>query len=128
MSNPISPPPVTEGGRGDLPAYISNGLVGLRILDVPLLPGVVLVSGFSGLDPVVEVEAGAEAPYPLAGDIGLDKVLLTTSPHQAEFVEQAYDFSNGELRTRFRFHADSKTAHVEVLTFCSQKQQVAVAR
>jgi trehalose/maltose hydrolase-like predicted phosphorylase len=126
MSKPISPPPVTHGGRGDLPAYISNGLVGLRILDIPLLPGVVLVSGFSGLDPVVEVEAGAEAPYPIAGDIGLDNVWLTTSPHQAEFVEQAYDFSNGELRTRFRFRADSKTAHVEVLTFCSRKQPTLV--
>jgi trehalose/maltose hydrolase-like predicted phosphorylase len=123
---PLSPPPVTESGRGDLPAYLSNGLIGLRVLDIPLLPGVVLVSGFTGLDPVVEVEAGAEAPYPLAGDIGLDKVWLTTSPHQAEFVDQRYDFSNGELRTRFRFHEDSRTASIEVLTFCSQKQPTLV--
>jgi hypothetical protein len=126
VSTPLSPPPVTSGGRGDLPAYLSNGVVGLRVLDIPLLPGVVLVSGFTGLDPVVEVEAGAEAPYPLSGDIGLGKVWLTSSPHQAEFVDQRYDFSNGELTTRFRFRAGSTTAHVEVLTFCSQKQPALV--
>ena len=126
MSTPLSPPPVTSGARADLPAYLSNGVVGLRVLDVPLLPGVVLVSGFTGLDPLVEVEAGAEAPYPLAGDIGLGKVWLTSSPHQAEFVDQRYDFSNGELTTRFRFRAGSTTAHVEVLTFCSQKQPTLV--
>jgi hypothetical protein len=126
MSTPLSPPPVSDGGRGDLPAYLSNGLIGLRVVDIPLLPGVVLVNGFAGLDPVAEVEAGAEAPYPLAGDIGIDKVFLTTSPHHAEFVDQRYDFSNGELRTRFRFHADSKTANVDVLTFCSRKQPTLV--
>ena len=68
MSTPISPPPVTQGGPGDLPAYVSNGLIGLRVLEIPLLPGVILVNGFSGLHPVVQVEAAAQAPFPLAGD------------------------------------------------------------
>ena len=126
MSTPISPPPVTQGGRGDLPAYVSNGLIGLRVLEIPLLPGVVLVNGFSGLHPVVQVEAAAQAPFPLAGDIGLDNVWLKTSSHQAEFVDQRYDFATGELSTRFRFRAGETTASVDVLTFCSKKQPTIV--
>jgi protein-glucosylgalactosylhydroxylysine glucosidase len=126
MSTPISPPPVTTSGRDELPPYISNGLIGMRVLDIPLLPGVVLVNGFSGLDPVVQVEGAAEAPYPLAGDLALDNVWLTSTSQQAEFLDQRYDFSVGELHTRFRFSAGGKSARVEVLTFCSQKQPTIV--
>lgn len=71
---------------------------------------------------MVQVEAAAQAPFPLAGDIGLDNVWLKTSAHQAEFVDQRYDFATGELRTRFRFKAGATTASVDVLTFCSKKQ------
>ncbi|MFL5775833.1 MAG: glycoside hydrolase family 65 protein [Chloroflexota bacterium] len=122
MSTPISPPPVTESGRDELPAYVSNGLVGIRLIDIPLLPGVVLISGYTGLHPVVQVEAAAQAPYPIGGDIGLNHVWLRSTPQQAEFVEQRYDFSVGELHTRFRYSAGGATALVDVLTFCSQKQ------
>ena len=126
MSTPISPPPVTKGGRGDLPAYLSNGLVGIRVLDIPLLPGVVLVNGFSGLHPTAQVESTAQAPYPLAGDIAIDGVWLGAAPNQSNFVDQRYDFSNGELTTRFTYTARGMTADVEVLTFCSQKQPTLV--
>jgi trehalose/maltose hydrolase-like predicted phosphorylase len=126
VSTPISPPAVTEGGRDELPAFISNGLIGVRVLDIPLLAGVVLVSGYTGLHPVVQVDSAAEAPYPVAGDIAIDDVWLRTSPHQAAFVDQRYDFSNGELRTRFTFAANDTTAHLDVLTFCSQKRPTLV--
>jgi trehalose/maltose hydrolase-like predicted phosphorylase len=128
MSEPLSPAPVTAGGTGDLPAYLSNGLIGLRVLDVPLLPGIVLVNGFAGMDPGVQVEAAASAPYPIAGDLALDGVWLRNGPHQASFVDQRYDFSNGELTTRFRYDAAGRTAHVEVLTFCSRSQPTIVAQ
>src|SRR5215211_3149514 len=128
MSAPLSPPPVTRSGTGDLPAYVSNGLVGLRVLDIPLQPGVVLVSGYTGMHPEVQVDAAANAPYPLAGDIGVNGSWLQTAAHQAEFVDQRYDFSNGELTTRFRFRAAEATAEVEVLTFCSQKQPTIVCQ
>ena len=88
MSTPLSPDPVTTTGVDELPAYLSNGLIGLRVLDIPLLTGVVLVNGYSGRHPVVQVESAAQAPYPIAGDIGLDGVWLSTSPQQAEFVDQ----------------------------------------
>ena len=105
MSMPLSPAPVTTTARDELPAYVSNGLVGLRVLDIPLFPGFVLVSGFAGLHPAVQVQAAAQAPYPVAGDIGLNGVWLTTSAQQAEFIDQRYDFGIGELTTRFRFRA-----------------------
>ena len=33
---PISPPPATGALAEDLPAYVSNGVIGLRVRDVPL--------------------------------------------------------------------------------------------
>jgi hypothetical protein len=35
-------------------------------------------------------------------------------------LEQSYDFSTGELTTRFQFPVGSNVAKVEVLTFCSR--------
>jgi protein-glucosylgalactosylhydroxylysine glucosidase len=128
MASPISPPPATEAGRPELPAYVSNGLIGLRVLDVPLLPGVCVVSGASGIHPVIDIEAAANPPYPLAGDIRLDRVWLSLAPHLAEFVDQAYDFSCGELTTRFVFRANGVTANVSVLTFCSRADPTVVAQ
>jgi protein-glucosylgalactosylhydroxylysine glucosidase len=126
MSTPINPPAVKASGQGDLPAYVSNGLVGLRVTDIPLLPGYVMVSGLTGQHPVVEVEAAAQAPYPVAGDIGLNGVFMTTVPHQARFIDQAYDFSNGELTTRFAFEAGGMAAQVEVMTVCSRQEPTLV--
>src|SRR3979409_2173794 len=120
MSGPISPPTVVEAGKPELPAYIASGCIGIRVLDIPLLPGIVMVNGFAGLHPTVEVEAAAQAPYPLAGDICIDRVWLTTAPHLAEFVDQSYDFASGELTTHFLFRANGVTASVTVLTFCSR--------
>jgi trehalose/maltose hydrolase-like predicted phosphorylase len=126
MSRPSNPPAATRGGADELPAYVSNGFVGLRVLDIPLLPGMVMVSGFAGLHSMVEVEAAAEAPYLVAGDILLNGVRLSDQPQLAEFVEQRYDFSNGELTTSFRFHAGGAVASVEVLTFCSRERPTLV--
>jgi hypothetical protein len=122
MSEPLSPPPVTDFEPRELPAYVSNGCIGLRVLDLPLLPGICMVSGFAGIHPSAGVEGGAEAPYPLAGDIGVDGAWLTTSPDLAEFVEQVHDFSTGELTTRFRFRAGEITVDAEAITFCSRAE------
>jgi hypothetical protein len=126
MSTPISPPPVKNSGAHELPPFVSNGLIGLRVLDVPLLPGVVLLNGYTGLHPSTLIEAAAQAPYPVAGDIRVDKVWLTTSPQLAEFVDQRYDFSTGELTTRFTFSTQGTVIRAEILTFCSRKQPTLV--
>lgn len=128
MSHPSSPPPVTQTGVDDLPAYVSNGLVGLRVLDIPLLPGVVMVSGFAGLHSEVEVEGSAEAPYPIGGDIAINGLRLSWQPNLAQFRGQSYDFSNGELTTRFAFTVGDVTANVEVLTFCSRERPTIVCQ
>ena len=36
---------------GDLPAYVSNGLIGLRVREMPLRSGMALVSGVVGEHP-----------------------------------------------------------------------------
>src|SRR5512132_3162530 len=114
MSQPISPAPVTRAGGDDLPAYVSNGMIGLRVLDIPLLPGMMLVNGFAGLDPSVQVEAAAATPYAIGGDMALNGSWLRLVPHLATFVDQRYDFASGELTTRFTFGAAGTTARVEV--------------
>ena len=47
----MSPAPAIGGGRFELPAYLSNGIVGLRVGEVPFVHGFAMVSGVSGEDP-----------------------------------------------------------------------------
>jgi trehalose/maltose hydrolase-like predicted phosphorylase len=128
MSSPISPPPVLGNGQRDLPAYVANGLIGLRIRDMPLAAGMALVSGYTGQHHERLIEAAAVAPYPIAGDLALDGVWLSDVPHQVTELEQAYDFSAGELTTRFTFRAAERAANVEVLTFCSRQSPTLVCQ
>ena len=80
MDGPISPPPVAGSAGNELPAYMSNGVVGLKVRDNPLNPGMALLSGFSGEHPERKIEAAAFAPYPLAGDICLEGVWMSDTP------------------------------------------------
>ena len=82
MSDPLSPDPVRSRGGRDLPAYVSNGLVGLRVRDVPLVAGMALVSGFAGEHSERRIEAATIAPCPLAGDVAINGVWLSDAPHQ----------------------------------------------
>jgi hypothetical protein len=54
---------------GALPAYLSNGVIGLRVGQLPLSSSVAMISGFAGVDPQTGVESFAPAPYPVAGDV-----------------------------------------------------------
>ena len=63
-SDPISPPPVSGGGRFELPAYLSNGIVGLRVSEVALTGGIAMVSGFCGEDPVNRSKPRYRRPIP----------------------------------------------------------------
>ncbi len=120
MTKPINPPPATGSGRRELPAYVSNGVIGLRVRDMPLASGMALLSGYSGEHYERRIEAAAVAPYPIAADLALDGVWLSDVPHQVGDLEQAYDFANGELTTRFTFSAEGRIAKLEVLTFCAR--------
>lgn len=127
-SAPLNPPIVKGSGRQELPAYLSNGVVGLRVRDNPLLAGMALLCGFSGLHPVRKIEAAAVAPYPLAGNVALNGVWLSDQPHQVTVLDQAYDFSNGELTSRLTFEAQGVRADIEVLTFCCRHQPTLVVQ
>ena len=84
------------------------------------LDGLSILNGFAGVDPATGVEAFARVPYPLAGDLAVDDLLLSDIAPMAVLEEQAYDFSCGELRTRFHFDSGRVRASVEVTTFCSR--------
>lgn len=61
---PISPRQAKGALAGEMPAYVSNGLSGLRILDLPLAAGMAIVSGFVGDHHERHVEAASPAPVP----------------------------------------------------------------
>jgi hypothetical protein len=128
MSRPINPPPATGGGDRDLPAYVSNGLIGLRVRYQPLQAGMALVSGYVGEDSERRIEAAAPAPYPLAGDIAVDGVWLSDLQHQVGELEQAYDFASGELTSRFVFEARDRRVTCTVLTFASREDPTLVCQ
>ena len=128
VSRPISPKPIRSRGERELPAYVSNGLVGLRVRDVPLLAGMALVSGFAGEHPERLIEAAATAPYPLAGDVAINGIWLSDAPNQVRDLEQAYDFATGELTSRFSFIASGVKARCEALTFASREDPTLVCQ
>ena len=122
MSSPISPPPVRGSARNELPAYVANGVIGLRVREMPLGAGLTLVSGYSGEHPQRRIEAIAVAPYPLAGDIRIAGVWLSDAAYAVTVIDQTYDFATGELTSRFTFEAGGSEASVEVLVFCSREE------
>jgi trehalose/maltose hydrolase-like predicted phosphorylase len=127
-NDPINPRAARGGGRSELPAYLSNGLIGLRVPDMPLAGGLAMISGYAGEHPKEKIEAAASVPYPLWGNIAIDGVLLSDAPHCARVIDQKYDFSCGELTTRFGFSGNGAVASIEVLTFCNRRQPTIVCQ
>ena len=97
VTNPISPPPVKGGGRNELPAYVANGVVGLRVREMPLAAGLTLLSGYSGEHPQRRIEAIAVAPYPIAGDIQLGGVWLSDAAHAVTAGRSVLRFRSGGI-------------------------------
>ncbi|HEX6547477.1 MAG TPA: glycoside hydrolase family 65 protein [Candidatus Dormibacteraeota bacterium] len=121
MSSPLSPAPVRSLGQEDLPPYLSNGVIGVRMGPPVLGAGVCVVSGLSSIRPVDQIEGFARAPYPLAGGIRLDGAPLAGLPDRVRLRRRTYDFGGGELRTSFDFTAPSGArAKVETISFCSR--------
>jgi Glycosyl hydrolase family 65 central catalytic domain len=120
VSAPISPEVVEEFQPDDHPAYLSNGVFGLRVRSIPFRGGVCIPSGFAGVHPVDLVEGFARAPFPLGADIAIDGTWLSGALERARPLAQSYDFSCGELRSSFLFEGGSATASVEVTMLCSR--------
>lgn len=118
--SPLNPPPARGGRDGKLPAYVSNGVIGLRVREAPLFPGMALINGVAGQHPERRIEAAAPCPYPLSGDIGVDGAWMREEPWGVSGLVQEYDFARGELISRFNLRLAGRSLQVEVLTFASR--------
>lgn len=123
---PLSPERA-EGPRGNnLPAYVANGVVGLRVREIAVLPGTSIVNGVVGLHQEQPVEAAICVPYPLAADVGIGEGWLSEQPWSTSDLEQRYDFGTGELFSSFVFHVDDVAVRTEVVTFASRNDPALV--
>ncbi len=127
-SRPISPPPVRRHRADYLPAYLSNGLIGVRAGKCPLTDGVAIVSGLAAVHVHDKVEGFARGPYPFAGDVELNGARLSERPDLLRFVSQRYDFFRAELLTELRFRVGEATADITIVTFCSRTRPTVVAQ
>ena len=128
MPKPISPPPVIGSSRGELPAYLSNGVIGLRVRDNPLIAGMTLVSGLIGCHSVRKIEAAALAPYPLAMDLAVDGIWMSDAADAVQVIEQSYDFEVAQLTTRLRYKPADAGVELEVVTFCSRDEPTVICQ
>ncbi|SDY38044.1 Trehalose and maltose hydrolase (possible phosphorylase) [Micromonospora pattaloongensis] len=122
MTEPISPEPVREWKPEYTPAYVSNGIIGLRLCPIPPLGGVATVNGFVKMDEATGLEAYGRAPFPLAGDMRVNRTVVTQCPDRVVFREQRMDFASGELHTRFDFDGDGARVELSLITFCSRNR------
>ena len=118
MPTPLSPDLVTDLSPARLPPYLSNGVLGIRFASLPHQAGTTMVSGFAGINPDDGVEGFARAPYVMAIDVQLAGVWASQAPEWVTLIDQRYDFSSGELLTRWTFRVDDATATVETVAFC----------
>jgi trehalose/maltose hydrolase-like predicted phosphorylase len=109
-----------------LPAYLSNGVVGLRVAHVPHFGGVCVLNAFAGVDGATGAETMARIPYPLAAGIAVDGLELDAARERARLVQQAYDFRTAELHTRLVFDGETARAEVDVTTLCSRTRPTLV--
>ena len=121
MPTPLSPPPVREYRPDFLPAYIANGVVGLRCPRIPFRGGTCMVNGLAGLDIADGLEGFARAPFPLAADVSLDGVRLARNLEHVRFVEQRYDFATAQLSTVLEYRVRDATARIEAMQWCSHE-------
>jgi len=120
MSDPISPPPITDPQPGRLRAHLGNGQIGLRVGRIPFADGLAVINGFWGRHPKDGGSAVAIAPYPFTGDIALGGRWASEVPGSIGLESQRLDFSCGELVTRLRLDIDGRRARVEVIDLCSR--------
>jgi hypothetical protein len=124
---PISPRPLRTLRADALPAYVSNGLVGLRVERQPLLGGSAIVSGFAGRSPVDGVEGFTTAPYPVYGDVRIGETWLSRVATAGELVEIRHDFATAELTSRWHYEIEGVGLDVDHVVFCSRTLATLVA-
>src|SRR2546430_8123746 len=116
---PISPPPLRRWRPEYIPAYLSNGVIGLRAGPIPLIEGVAIVNGLAAVDPVEKGEGFARGPYPIGGDLGIAGAHPSRPPGPTQFGGPAHDFASGAVTSPLGVPAGRTTPAVDLLTFCS---------
>jgi len=104
------------------PAYLCNGLIGIRPKANPLVQANTEVSGFvsSTYGPYL-VEGQCPAPYPLGTDISVDGVSLLQHPERVTVKRQTLDMNAGELLTEMTFTpSGDRRIDLSVLQFVSR--------
>jgi len=103
------------------PAYLSNGLIGIRPGPNPLARAQTCVSGFDFEHPAHKVECLSPAPYPLETDIRVGRANLLRRKDLVKIKHQTLDTGCGELITQLEFAPDSGVRlALEVLQFASR--------
>ncbi len=103
------------------PAYLSNGLIGIRPGPNPLARAQTCVSGFDFVHPAHKVECLSPAPYPLETDIRAGGMNLLKHADLVKIHRQTLDTSCGELTTEMEFApGNGARIAIEVLQFASR--------
>jgi protein-glucosylgalactosylhydroxylysine glucosidase len=111
---------ITKPDPSYQPAYVANGFVGLRVGVNPFIGQTALLAGFTGSHELFGAEAYASIPA-VQYNLMLDGSSLQKHPQGYELIEQAYDFSCGELVTKFAFtNARGQTLTGTSLVYCSR--------
>ena len=110
----------TDFSRRFDPAYLSNGLVGIRPGPNPLDRALTLVSGFVFEHIPYGIECLSPALDPLETDIRINELSLLEHPDLLTIKRQKLDTASGELLTEMAFAAPGNSLQVEVLQFASR--------
>jgi len=103
------------------PAYLSNGLIGIRPGPNPLAAAQTCVSGFVFAHTGHRVESLSPAPYPLETDMRVKGISLLKHPDLLKIKRQTLDMSCGELFTELAFiPGNGVRLDIEVLQFASR--------
>jgi len=103
------------------PAYLSNGLIGIRPGPNPLAKAMTLVSGFVFAHSRFQVESLSPAPYPLETDIRVQGASLLKHSESLKILRQTLDMTCGELTTDMIFApGNGVTLNIQVLQLVSR--------
>jgi protein-glucosylgalactosylhydroxylysine glucosidase len=102
------------------PAYLSNGLIGIRPGPNPLAQSPAAVSGFVDRYIPYQMQALSPAPYPLMLDILVNDVSFLQRPDLVRVRRQSLDMQTGELQTQLSFLPGGQHLELEVLQFASR--------
>jgi protein-glucosylgalactosylhydroxylysine glucosidase len=119
-TTPIPRIVVTDFSHRFNPAYLSNGLIGIRPGPNPLAQAPTAVSGFVRSSVPYQMQALSPAPYPLMVNIEINGESLLERPELVKILRQELDMATGELATEMTFTAGGASWALRVLQFASR--------